>query len=983
MNAAHAPEQIPPLLSDQAMPSAQNIEPVSHANLPAYERIPKIPTFDYNNIPGKIFLQTIENIYERIITWRKNIFLVPTGKAGNDFVHLLATWLENFNNNTTFKGIAIKVFMILPSLLLQKPFANSKTKANILVLQERLKKWNEGKIDEILRECMQIQNKLTATKHRNSNSEDIARIFAKLMLQGKVNAALRYLSEHSDEGVLPATEKTIAELKKKHPDPSPIQDEVLFKGPIDSFPVHYFDNIDEQTIKKAARMTKGAAGPSQLDAEQFRRILCTNSFKTEGKLLREQIACLARSIASTIIDPELLEAYVACRLIPLNKNPGVRPIGIGEILRRIIGKSIGWVLSSDIQEAGGSLQASTGLKGGAEAAIHLMRDIFNENETDGVILVDASNAFNSMNRQVALHNIRYICLPFSIALINTYRIPSRLFVSGGKEMSSQEGTTQGDNLAMSFYGLGINPLLKSLKDKVGKVKQVWLADDATGAGKLKHLRTWWDLLIKDGNQLGYFVNESKSWLIIKDPANVELAQQLFANTSINITTDGKRHLGAAIGSESFKEKYIKDKVDNWCKELRKLSEIAKSQPQVAFAAYIHGEQHRFSYFLRTLAGIDKYLQPLDDIITNTFIPTLLGSNISDQERDLFALPIKQGGMGIEKLVSKAEDDFTASKIMTAPLVAIMALQSEELPTDDEVAGAKKVVNIRKVAQIKSNADAVRNTLPQQTNRIVEETSLPGASNWLSAMPLADQGLTLNKCEFRDALALRFNRQLKGLPSQCPCGQQFNINHAMNCKRGGFVSMRHNDIRDFEANLLSKVCNDVEIEPQLQPLTGENLSGGSNGGDQARLDVRARGFWRRGQNSFIDVRVTNTNAESQRKQKPDKVLIKHEKDKKRQYNQRVMDIKQGKFTPLVFSIHGAYGPECAAYHKHLAEKIAEKTKNDYAKVMTMIRVKLSFLILRAALLCARGSRSPHTRSVTTASDDFNLHHDDLRILNAEQ
>ena len=89
-----------------------------------------------------------------------------------------------------------------------------------------------------------------------------------------------------------------------------------------------------------------------------------------------------------------------------------------------------------------------------------MKDVYTEAETVGAILVDASNAFNALNRMVALHNIRIICPPFANILINTYRMPSRLLVTGGGEIQSQEGTTQGDNLAMAFYGLGTNPLLK-------------------------------------------------------------------------------------------------------------------------------------------------------------------------------------------------------------------------------------------------------------------------------------------------------------------------------------------------------------------------------------------------------------------------------------------------------------------------------------------------------------------------------------------
>ena len=87
----------------------------------------------------------------------------------------------------------------------------------------------------------------------------------------------------------------------------------------------YFDCIDETMVKNATRLTKGAAGPSQLDADQYRHILLSTKYKKESKDLRDQIAILAKQIATNILDPKTIESFVTCRLIPLNKNPGVRP----------------------------------------------------------------------------------------------------------------------------------------------------------------------------------------------------------------------------------------------------------------------------------------------------------------------------------------------------------------------------------------------------------------------------------------------------------------------------------------------------------------------------------------------------------------------------------------------------------------------------------------------------------------------------------
>ena len=134
-----------------------------------------------------------------------------------------------------------------------------------------------------------------------------------------------------------------------------------------------------------------------------------------------------------------------------------------------------------------------------------------------------------------------------------------------------------------------------------------------------------------------------------------------------------------------------------------------------------------------------------------------------------------------------------------------------------------------------------------------------------------------------------------------------------------------------------MCNDVETEPPLQPLDGEIINGLTGG--EARPDLRARGFWRHGQNAYFDVRVTNTNSASQSNLTAAKVYAKHEKEKKKNYNQRIMQIEHGTFTPLIYSVNGGIGPECEQFHKHLAEKIAEKSGEQYTSILTWIRCKL--------------------------------------------
>ena len=130
-----------------------------------------------------------------------------------------------------------------------------------------------------------------------------------------------------------------------------------------------------------------------------------------------------------------------------------------------------------------------------------------------------------------------------------------------------------------------------------------------------------------------------------------------------------------------------------------------------------------------------------------------------------------------------------------------------------------------------------------------------------------------------------------------------------CQRGGLIIQRQNKLRDLEAEMLRMVCNDVEAEPVLQWVTGEILNHGTDKAPDARLDIHARGFWGRQRSAFFDVRVCHPNADSYRDLTPKQIWKKYENEKKRQYAERVMEIEQGTFTPLVFTTIGGMADVC--------------------------------------------------------------------------
>ena len=229
------------------------------------------------------------------------------------------------------------------------------------------------------------------------------------------------------------------------------------------------------------------------------------------------------------------------------------------------------------------------------------------------------------------------------------------------------------------------------------------------------------------------------------------------------------------------------------------------------------------------------------------------------------------------------------------------------------------------------------------------------------------GFILNKQEFCDAIALRYGWSIAGIPRFCACGAENNIDHTLTCKRGGYVIMRHNALRDLEGNLMREVCHDVQIEPGLLPANQEEMRAQTNGAPKARLDIAARGMWSQGEKTYFDVRVTHTNALSNRGKTLDQIYRQNENEKKNLYNERIINVEKTSFTPLVFSTSGGMAPECLKLNKRIAELLAHKRNEQYSVVMSFIRTRLRFALLKSTLISIRGYRGKQT----TKEDDLGL------------
>ena len=181
----------------------------------------------------------------------------------------------------------MKVVSILPNLLLQKPAANSKAKDHTEALVKRIQMWNEGNILDLLRDCRTIQNKLKMGKKRSP--DDVNRVFSKLVFEGKIGAALKFLDENAEDAVLPSTPTVIEKLKLLHPPAAKILPHTLLQGPLNQLSPTNFASINEQEVMKAAMRTKGSGGPSLLDAKQWRRILTSQISRKKEKTFEKKL----------------------------------------------------------------------------------------------------------------------------------------------------------------------------------------------------------------------------------------------------------------------------------------------------------------------------------------------------------------------------------------------------------------------------------------------------------------------------------------------------------------------------------------------------------------------------------------------------------------------------------------------------------------------------------------------------------------------
>ena len=211
------------------------------------------------------------------------------------------------------------------------------------------------------------------------------------------------------------------------------------------------------------------------------------------------------------------------------------------------------------------------------------------------------------------------------------------------------------------------------------------------------------------------------------------------NGTINVTTAGKRHFGAVLGSQDFKTAYCKDKVEIWAKELNVLSMFIVLQPHAAFSAFSKGFKSKFTYFFRTIPEIGDMLAPIECVLHNKLIPAFFGSEspLEIKKRQTIGLPISTGDLGFGALKEEARFQNENSKIFSKTHKQAIL---DQLPdTTLEYSDGRKQIATRKREREKELEEAVSQSLTTEEKRKWKQNTDKGASTWLTALPLKSQG----------------------------------------------------------------------------------------------------------------------------------------------------------------------------------------------------------------------------------------------------
>ena len=927
-----------------------------------------------------------QSYYNHLVSYPCTHFPLPRGLLGERFINTAASLLEGMVNNTNNS----EQFLVFIMVILQRTPTIHGTRAIKTHLTQRLDAWDRQEYQMLVTETERSMKHFLSTRRRYTTPAQRNKRFNTLVQQGELRKAIQYITTIEPSRILAPSDTitgyTVQDiLESKHPDPQPTSPATL----------HEYDNlpplppvcISDEVVLQVARRIRGSCGLDGTHAHELRSWL--TQYHQASDRLRAALASLTQHMSNSLVPWPAIRALLSCRLIALDKQPGVRPIGIGHIWRRTIAKCFLAVTGPSATEVCGVDQLCAGLSAGIEGAVHAANQFWEAHCSDddfGFLCIDAHNAFNEMNRVTMLWTIRHEWPQGALFSFNCYKHWIRLVVHDPSGeliiIYSKTGVTQGDPPAMLLYALGLLPLIRLLKAEFPDLRfHCWFADDGSTAGDISRMCEFFNQLARFGPRYGYHPQATKSILIVPSsriPSATNTINQ-HGNPRFQIC-NGHRYLGGYIGDPTSCQDWLTTKTATWTAAVHSLTATCQDFPQSAYCALQKSLQQQWQFVQRVV--------PVDDTTKATFTPiehsldSFLRALFASEPppREITSLPVKLSGLGIYDPTTTYSHSYQASQHICGDIIHSLISRSLDGPPPFKLRDHLITVSTQRMEFAKKGFAARKAALDAKLanpppsypdSRILERAQETGT--WLSVIPTITTHSILSSLEFRDALHLRYGLPPPNLPATCDgCNAPFSIDHALTCHRGGLIILRHNELRDEIAALANSAFTPsaVSLEPPIHPSQPPPATAPPSPAappptfSHERGDIMIRGFFDRAKDCVIDCSLMDLDCATYRSKTAKAALRSREVVKKNKYSRACAHYRRD-FVPFVASADGLLGREADAFLQRLASQLALKWNRPYPPVCGYVRARIALSLVRASHLCIRGSR------LSTTSLGFSL------------
>ena len=725
--------------------------------------------------------------------------------------------------------------------------------------------------------------------------------------------------------------------------------------------------VNEEAVVKALNSFPKGTGCGR-DGLRAQHLLdaCNWSAPMEKEYLLKSITTFVNNMLKANSPKELAKFYASAPIVPLAKENGdVRPIAIGEIWRRLVGKCGAEYIKPTLGQLFAPLQLATGIKSGGQAIPHAVRELadqFGDNDEMVLLKIDGLNAFQMTHREVTFRAIRKYCPEISAVVEHWYGNKPPLLFCGDSYITSESGSQQGCPFGGIMFAITIYEMLLEIKTECPDLLlNAWFYDDSNLCGKIGDVQKAYEIIKAMGPTVGFYPTDRKS--ILWWPQMDLESLSIFPPEMTRVTEGGTDVMKSPIGSPQYCEDFMMKKVGRIKDTIDMIVKHLGDEPlmQIQLLQYCVGTP-QIGYYLQTTppALIENATAHFDSCMHDA-LQSILGTGLSTNQRIELSLPRSKGGLQLPKASDIAASAYLGSKARTLSLCNQMRDRSSDfipqcftqelerfnLENDKDITSQFLIASLKQqwyLSQIVQERNRVK-IFNEACN--TDKARLNSLANVYSAAWTAMVG-TLNSCpsftaaQIRLLLVFRIGKEVyarEGACNQCTGKMSDRLgHHDATCPGGNRTKGRHDKLRDE----LAKISREAGFMPQIEVKDILDDTG------EKPADVLLPDYTN-GRPCCFDTVVSSPYTDPQNSaQQIGYAINKAEAAKCEKYQQRCND-KGYDFSPFAMDIYGGMGRSCYALLARLALGIADKTNQTVGLVKGKIIQRLVAVVQKGVVL----------------------------------